>query len=125
INDVLRGVPTSEYEADVSAISERLKRDGIPLLILTPTILGPKHAEAEKRLAGYIEILRRLASKEKYAVAEVHERMQAGRKAGGELLEPDQVHLTFDGYRVMVRALLDALDRKDAEVPAELKVEPM
>ena len=39
INDVLRGVSTSDYEADVSVISDRLKRDGIPLLILTPNIV--------------------------------------------------------------------------------------
>jgi lysophospholipase L1-like esterase len=125
INDVLRGLTASEYEAAVTAISDRLKRDGIPLLVLTPTILGPKHAEAEKRLSEYIEVLRRLASKETYAIAEVHEGMREVRKAGGELLEPDQVHLTFEGYRVMVRALLDALGRKDAAVPAELKLEPM
>src|SRR5689334_17466248 len=32
INDVLRKVPPSEYEADVTAISERLKRDSVPML---------------------------------------------------------------------------------------------
>ncbi len=125
INDVLRGVSAPDYEADRTAISGRHKRAGTPMLILTPTILGPKHADAEKRLADYIEILRRLASKEKYAVAEVHERMQEARKAGGELLEPDQVHLTFEGYRVMIRALLDALGRREVAVPAELTVAPM
>jgi len=125
INDVLRKVPAPEYEADVTAIAERLKREGIPILILTPTILGPKHAEAEKRLADYIEILCRLASREKYAVAEVHALMRDARAAGRDVLEPDQVHLTFDGYRVMVRAVLDALGRREAAVPGELAVEPM
>jgi lysophospholipase L1-like esterase len=125
INDVLRNVTPSDYEADVRAISERLRRDGIPLLILTPTILGPKHAEAEKRLAEYIAVLRRLASERGYAVAEVHAAMNEGRAAGRELLEPDQVHLSFEGYRVMVRAILDALGRKEAAVPKELTVEPM
>src|SRR6185436_9515725 len=48
-----------------------------------------------------------------------------GRTAGRELLEPDQVHLTFEGYRTMVRALLDALGRRDVAVPDELRVEPM
>jgi len=125
INDVLRQVTASSYETDVRAISDRLRRDGIPLLILMPTILGPKHADAEKRLAEYIAALRRLSSERGYAVAEVHASMQEGRAAGRELLEPDQVHLTFEGYRVMVRAILDALGRKDAAVPKELAVEPM
>ena len=125
INDILRNVTASDYEADLAAISERLKREKIPLLILTPTILGPKHAEAEKKLGDYIAILRRLAAKENYAVAEVHALMQEARSAGRELLEPDQVHLTFEGYRVMVRAVLDAMGHKDTVVPKELAVEPM
>jgi lysophospholipase L1-like esterase len=125
INDVLRNVSASEYEADVAAISDRLKRDRIPMIVLTPTILGPKHAEAERRLAGYIEILRRIASKEGYAVAEVHDRMGEARSRGRELLEPDQVHLSFEGYRVMARAVLDALGRKEVAVPDALALEPM
>ena len=125
INDILRKVPPAEYEADVTAISERLKRGSVPLLLLTPTILGPKNAEPEKRLAEYIDILRRLASREGYAVAEVHALMQDARKAGRELVEPDQVHLTFDGYRVMARAVLDGLGHPGVPVPAEAAPEPM
>jgi hypothetical protein len=125
INDVLRNVPASDYEADVAAISDRLKRDRIPVIVLTPTILGPKHADAEKRLAEYIGILRRIATKEGYAVADVHLRMQEARTAGRELLEPDQVHLTFEGYRVMARAVLDAMGRTDLAVPDALAIEPM
>ncbi|RPH51022.1 MAG: hypothetical protein EHM91_01500 [Planctomycetota bacterium] len=125
INDILRKVPPSEYEADVTAISERLKREAVPMLILTPTILGPKHAEPEKRLAEYLSILRRLASKEGYPVAEVHALMQEGRAAGRELIESDQVHLTFDGYRVMARAVLEGLGRRDVPIPAEMTLEPM
>jgi lysophospholipase L1-like esterase len=125
INDIFHKVSAADYEADVTAISERLKLEGIPMLLLTPTILGAKHAETEKRLAEYIGILRRLAAKEGYAVAEVHALMQEGRASGRDLLEPDQVHLTFDGYRVMIRALLDALGHRETAVPAELAVEPM
>jgi lysophospholipase L1-like esterase len=125
INDVLRNVTATDYERDVRAISERLQRQGIPILILTPTILGPKHGNEEKRLAEYIAVLRRLASAQRYAVAEVHASLQAGRTEGLELLEPDQVHLSFEGYRVMVRAILDALGRKEVAVPKELALEPM
>jgi lysophospholipase L1-like esterase len=125
INDVLRQVTPEAYERDVVAISDRLKQEGIPMLLLTPTILGPKHSEAEKRLADYIVVLRRLAERERYAVANVHTVMHEGRTAGKELLEPDQVHLSFEGYRVMARAVLDALGRQDAAVPAKLALEPL
>ena len=51
--------------------------------------------------------------------------MQAARQGGKNLLEDDQVHLSYDGYRVMTRAVLDGLGYKDVPVPAELKVKPM
>jgi lysophospholipase L1-like esterase len=125
INDVLRNVAPADYEADVAAIVERIKNQRIAMILLTPTILGPKHAEAEKRLADYVAVLRRIASKEGAAVAEVHEQMARARTEGRELLEPDQVHLTFAGYRVMARAVLDAMGRADHAVPDALTLEPM
>lgn len=125
INDVLRNVSPADYEAEVAAIVDRLRRERIPMIVLTPTILGPKHAEAERRLGEYIGILRRLASKEGGVVADVHDRMREARAAGKQVLEPDQVHLTFEGYRVMARAVLDALGRSDLAVPGELALEPM
>jgi lysophospholipase L1-like esterase len=121
INDVFRKVTPEDYEADVLAISDRLKRDGIPMLLLTPTLLGPKNAQAEPGLEEYTRILRRLAARQAYAVAEVRSAMEGGEG----LLEPDQVHLTFAGYRVMARAVLDALGHKEAPVPPELELGPM
>ena len=121
INDVFHKVTPEAYERDLRAIAERLKKEGVPMLLLTPTILGPKHAETEKKLEEYIAVLRKLGSD----VAEVHARMKEARAAGQDLLEPDQVHLTFAGYRVMVRAVLDALGRREVEVPKELTLQPM
>ena len=117
INDVFHQVTPADYERDVAAIAGRLKKEGVPLLLLTPTVLGPKHAKVEKRLAEYVAILRKHGP-----VAEVQALM---KEAGPGLLEPDEVHLTFAGYRVMARAVLDALGRRDAEVPQEIPLEPM
>jgi lysophospholipase L1-like esterase len=121
INDIFHKVTPEEYERDVTAIAARLKEEGVGLLLLTPTILGPKNAEAEKKLGGYIAVLRKIGA----PVGEVHALMGEARAAGEDLLEPDQVHLTFAGYRVMARAVLDGLGRKEAEVPRELTLEPM
>jgi hypothetical protein len=74
---------------------------------------------------GYDAVLRRLADRHGYRVAEVGKLMRAARAAGGKLLEDDQVHLTQEGYRVMTRAVLDGLGFQDVPVPRELKVEPM
>jgi acyl-CoA thioesterase-1 len=124
-NDVFRKVTPADYEADVGAIIERLKAAKIDVLILTPSIFGPKNTTAEKGLQDYIAILRKLAKQHGMRIAEVHQFMQEARKAGRMMNEPDEVHLSFDGYQVMTRAVLDGLGYKDVAVPKELKLTPM
>lgn len=125
INDVLRKVKVADYESDVNAIAERLNKEKIPLLILTTSILGPKNAEADKKLADYNAILRKVAVKHGYKVAEVNALMQKERAAGRELLESDQVHPNYEGQRLIARAVLDALGYPEVPVPKELKLKMM
>lgn len=125
VNDALRKVKPEDYEADVTAILDRLKTEKIPVLLLTTTVLGPKHAEAEKRLEEYNAILRRLAEKNGCPVAEVFKALSAVREAQIEVLEPDQVHLSYEGYRAMAQAILKGMGHKDVAVPKELKVDLM
>jgi hypothetical protein len=125
INDILRGVKPADYEAEVNAIVERLKQEKVPVILLTPSILGPKHEAKEKQLADYIAALRRIAEKHGCKIAEVHDAMKQDRAAGKECVEPDQVHLTFAGYQAMARAVLDAMGHKVVPVPPELKLEMM
>jgi lysophospholipase L1-like esterase len=123
INDVLRNVKVEDYEADVSASAEFCKAKHVPLVILTTTVLGPKHAEADRRLEELNAALRRVANKYGCRVAEVNKLMREARGRGEGLLEDDNVHLNEAGYRVMTRALLDALGHKDVAVPRERKLE--
>jgi acyl-CoA thioesterase-1 len=125
INDVLRKVDPADYEKDVTAVAERLKKEKIGLLILTTTILGPKHEAEDKKLADFNAVLRRVAAKYDCKVAEVYEQMSRARSAGRDLLEADNVHLNFAGYRLMARAVLDALGYAKTAVPDKLKLEPM
>ncbi len=125
VNDVNRSVPLADFEADVRAIAEELKGHEIPLVIMTTSVLGPRLAEADKRLDDYNAVLRRVAKDHGYPVAEVNEAMRRATGGGKELLEADQIHLSFDGYRVMTRALLDALGYADVPVPEKQKLEPM
>jgi lysophospholipase L1-like esterase len=122
INDVLHGLKAEAYEADVAASAEALHDKKIPLVLLTTTVLGPKHEKADRRLADFNAALRRVAGKYGARVAEVHRLLRAARAEGTAVLEEDQVHLTFAGYRVMARAVLDALGHKGVAVPKELKV---
>ena len=123
INDVLRGVKAADYEADVRAIVGQLKAERIPMLFLTTSVLGPKHAEADKKLAEYNAILHGIAKENGYAMAEVNEGMQKARREGVNVLEGDEVHPNWPGHRVMARAVLDALGHKDVPLPEKLKLE--
>jgi lysophospholipase L1-like esterase len=124
VNDALHKLKPAEFEADVKAIADELQAKKVPLLVLTATPLGPKHAEEDKALADLNAVLRRVAKDHGATVAEVNEKMRATGDLK-PLLEDDQVHLTFEGYRVMARAVLDALGHKDVPVPEKLTLEPL
>jgi lysophospholipase L1-like esterase len=125
VNDVLHGVKAEDYEAEVAPVAAALRDKKIPLVILTPSPLGPKHEEADKKLGDYMFSLGRVARRYNASMAEVNEQLRTEQKQGTKVLEEDQVHLTFAGYRAMARAVLDALGHKDVAVPKELKLEMM
>ena len=125
VNDLFRKVPLDEFEADVRAIARQLADEKIPLVILTTSLFGPKEAEAEQRLDDYNAVLRRVAKDQGLTVAEVNHEMFRAREDGKELNEPDQIHLSFAGYRAMTRAVLDALGHVNVPVPKEQNLELM
>src|SRR5262249_49709710 len=109
IYDAIRNVPPAGYEAAVRAIAEQVRANNASLLLLTTSLLGPGYAAAEKHLAGYNAVLHRLGEEYGYPVAEVDRRMQAARAAGQNIIEGDNINPTFEGQRLMARAVLDAL----------------
>jgi acyl-CoA thioesterase-1 len=125
INDAFRKVTPEDYAADITAIAERLRAEKIPLLIMTTSIIGPRLAAAEERLARFNAALYRIAKRFDCKFAEVNERMTEARKAGQALLDDDQIHPNLAGHRLMARAVLDALGHAKVPVPKELKVAPM
>jgi lysophospholipase L1-like esterase len=125
INDVLGNVHPADFERDVAAIAERLHSRKVPLVILTTTVLGPRFAEQDRKLEQFNAALRRVARKYGCQVAGVHERMSAARRGGREVLDTDQVHPSFEGHRLLARAVLDALGHADVPVPARLRRKPL
>src|SRR5947209_2827992 len=74
-NDALHGVGPDDYERDVRAIAERLRAEHIPLILLTPNLLGPKQQpKGQKGLDAYEAILRRVVKDFGLRVAEVNQR---------------------------------------------------
>ena len=122
INDAHRSVKLADYEADVTAIAERLKSAHVKLMLLTTTNLQAAEGARVARLQEYNTALHRIAAKYGLRVAEVYDRMEEGRKRESTLWEPDGCHLNFTGYRWMTRAVLDALGQTDVTVPPELRL---
>jgi RNA polymerase sigma factor (sigma-70 family) len=124
-HDAIQKVAPAEFKADVRAIAAGLQTRGIPLLLLTTGLLGGEYTRAEPRLAEYNAILHRLAGEFGCPVADVNRRMLQARAAGVVVVEADNVHPSYEGNRLIARAVLDALGHADVPVPKELSVSPM
>ena len=125
INDVLHKVPDADYQRDVTAIAERMKQAKVRLIILNTSILGDKHAEADRQLGRYNDILHDVAQKYGCPLADVNHLMHDARAAGKDVLEDDDIHPNYEGQRLIARAVLDALGDNIVAVPAKMKVELM
>jgi acyl-CoA thioesterase-1 len=126
INDVMHKVSPADYETSVTAIAEQLKAKNIPLLILTTSVIAPKHGDADKRLEAFNTTLRALAAKHELRLADVNTLMNTTRSAGGEeILEEDGIHPNYAGQRLLARAVLDALSYADVALPKTFSPEMM
>lgn len=110
-------VSNEDFEANLIAIAETMKKENIPLLLLTPSIPGPRATDGGAKASGYSAIMHKIAQKYDLKVAEVNQLMMERKAAGENLIEEDQVHPNFAGQRVMARAVLDALGYNDVPVP--------
>jgi lysophospholipase L1-like esterase len=122
VNDGLRGVTVEAYASSVTAICDWLAKEKISVILLTPTILGVRNAEKEKRIDQYITFLRKFADERHYQLADCNALMQTARKSGDtDIIMLDDVHLTYHGYEFMARAVLDVLGHATVSLPKELK----
>lgn len=130
-NDALRGVPPADYETALREISTKVKAQGGSMLLLTPCVINAgrtadaaaraKAAAADAALAQYIEVLRKVAADEGYAVAENNALMQAARREGRELMADDGIHPNYLGQSLIARSILDALGHRGVPLPREFR----
>ena len=118
INDIDQKVTMPAFEASVNAIADRFAKEKVPLMIFTTTNVSHGH-EHRKLLAANV-VLRRVAQQHGLIVAEVFARMEEARLKHEHLWEKDGGHLNFEGYRMMTRAILDAMGYADVPVPTKL-----
>jgi acyl-CoA thioesterase I len=122
INDAIQNVHLEVYAENVRAIADRLRDEGVPLVLLTTSVFGAKHAEDERRTGTYNAWLRAFAVERGLAIAEVDRLLHQLREEKGDafFMEPDSVHPNWEGQRMIARAVLDALGHTDAVVPTQL-----
>jgi len=126
VNDANNGVTPEAFERDVTTILNRMRAAGTQVILLTPTPnTGAHAAKAKPLLDAYLATLHRLAAERHLRIAEINRYMQSDLDAGGKPVAEDGIHITFEGYRVMVRALLDALDYRKVPVVTNTKLAPL
>lgn len=119
-NDALRGVSAGAYEKDVRAICQKLHDVHVPLILLTPNILGPKQERGRENLEAYEAVLRRLAKEFDLRIAEVNRRENQDLAVGHAQLAGDDLHPNYEGQRMIARAVLDAMGYADVKVPVRV-----
>lgn len=125
-NDTMHGVPADEYEKEIRGIIERLNREHIPVILLTPNLLGPKQqAKGEKGLQAYEQVLRKLAKEYPLRLAEVNQRQKEDLAAGHNQLAEDDLHPDYEGQRMIARAVLDAMGYPELKVPERARNHPL
>jgi len=116
-NDVNRHVPLADFERDVVALADRLDEADLGVLIMTSTILGEQTGDADLRIRDYNAVLRALARRRGYRLADVYGTMDRARYRGAILLEADDLYVNPAGHRLIARAVLDALGHPYVDVP--------
>lgn len=121
IND-LHGKTVEEFERAYRAILEGIKARQIPVMVFTSSMLAARHSGAQMKLDQFNGVIRKLAVEYGCVLAEVDGRFKETPE-DAKLWE-DGAHLSFEGYRVLTRAALDAMGYADVPVPAEWKIDP-
>ncbi|MCG3147052.1 MAG: hypothetical protein PCFJNLEI_00488 [Verrucomicrobiae bacterium] len=124
--------PVEDYQREVGELVKQVRQSGAKMLLLIPPgINDPKDPTRDARVVAYGEALRELAKAHDCVLVDLHAKFAAGTRAASAaeqtavserkvapadaakyaniLWGPDGVHHTKNGWRVMGRAVLDAL----------------
>jgi len=122
INDFGQGVKLDDYLERMGRIADELAAKQIRLIILTTTAV--RHEGSQQVLDSWNERLRELAKAKHAGLGDVAAAFVPRRAAGDDLWEADGCHLSFSGYRAMVRGVLDGLGATEVAVPEKLEIKP-
>lgn len=117
INDVGAGRSIEAIATDAAAIVQAVRATGAAVVLMTPSALtGPK-TPMNPVLEQVAAALKEVGREAGCPVADVFAHFQTAAEQGVRTTEEDHAHLNLEGYRLMTRALLDALGWEDVAVP--------
>lgn len=130
-NDSLRKLSPAVYGKALREIVTKVEAQGGALVLLTPCVISPrkgasekdkaKAAEAEKLVARYAGVIRKVAADEGCVVAENNALMRAARRQGRKVMVDDGIHPNYFGQSLMARSILDAMRCRDVPLPGEFR----
>lgn len=110
-----------DFRKAVTRLVDRLEMSGIEPIIATGFPIPQDNPRAQELLDSYNDSLRQLAAARGYRLADVDANSRKHADAGAELVNTYFVP-TFEGFRVMATALLDAFGYVEVSVPQCLDV---
>jgi lysophospholipase L1-like esterase len=127
-NDALKDVPCETYEKALREIAAKIKAEKSTMILLTPCEIvrldgkTPEEKEAfgkkiKTRLDEFEAVIRKVASENKFIVAENRALMADAIKSGKNIMVADGIHPNYLGQTLIARSILDAMDCKDVQIP--------
>ena len=132
VNDVWHslkksGVELPEYEKCIREIVKNAKKAGVKVMILTPTIIYEDlNNDLNKKLAGYIAFLKKLAAEEGCIFVDTNAAVQDELKRlrrtypniKGNVITIDGIHMNPMGDAAMAKAILRGFGLTEKEIAA-------
>jgi len=107
------------YRSNVTSMVEQSQAAGAQVVLLTPTLISEdSEAEGNKRLAKYVEVMKKIGAKKACGVIDLHELFLESlqHKTPGVPLTSDGVHMAIYGDAIMAIGILRALGIPDSVI---------
>jgi acyl-CoA thioesterase-1 len=111
LNDAYTGYAPEDFESNITAIMRSIRNETkAEMLLVTSSTLGNEHEDVI--VEKYYNRLKKIAKHENVCIALVHEYWKQKIAEGVDhhtLVQPDLVHPTVEGYRLMAEAIMKVL----------------
>ena len=112
-NDVWRKNQVENFRRDYITLIDRVRALPAKPVLLRPSCIGDPKMDAEFK--AFLTVIDELGAEKKCPVIDVYGYFTDWKKAGKEVLGPDNIHHGPDGFECMARAVLAGLGAADAE----------